>query len=157
MMRDGWCCPVEICVYSFKATIITKSYCIMARLELETVFSHARYCHQTVSRLFHDFSSYLPFVEMQTLSDRTELIISLCSWSVPCKMSWFAIFPVSWTLSFILFQEDTEIALLEGLCMGNAAYNLWLQLRKLSVVWGQSVELNSQFLFLLLTPLSISF
>lgn len=143
---------MEICVYFFKAKIITKSYCIVVRLELETVFSHAWGFLQ--SRLFHDFSSYLPLVEMQTLSDRTELMISLCLWAVPCKMSWLAIFPVSWTLSFFLFGGDIEVALLEGLCMGSAIYNLWLQLRKLSMVWGQSVERTLNFFFSYWPPLA---
>lgn len=35
----------------------------------------------------------------------------------------------------------------EGSSMENAAYNLWLQLRKTSMVWGQWDELNSWFFF----------
>lgn len=116
---------------------LMKSCCVVARLGLETAFSHAQSSLHWPDEAVSRFSSCLPPVDVQALSGRTELIRSLCSWPVPCKMSRFVILPVSQTFSFFCFQGKHWGGFVEGSSVGNAAYNLQFQLEKPSIVWDQ--------------------
>lgn len=92
-------------LYSFRTKIKIKPNCIVAILEMETtVFFHTQHSYSQII-LFHYFSAYLPLVDIQAFSDRTQLIVFLCPLSIPYKMSLFVILPASGCFPSFYFRE----------------------------------------------------